>query len=55
MTPEPKLSGLVLDHQDLEELGLKNQPKSAVFDQVWIFGGFLDLVLYRLNGRAPNP
>ena len=37
MTPEPRFSGLVLDHQGLEELELKNHPKTAVFDQNWLF------------------
>ena len=48
MTPEPRFSGLVLDHQGLEELELKNHPKTAVFDQIWLFlSGFLVLVLLR--------
>ena len=46
MTPEPRFSGLVLDHQGLEELELKNHPKTAVF---------LALVLLKVDGRAPNP
>ena len=46
MTPESRFSGLVLDHQGLEELELKNHPKSAVFEQIWLFlCGFLALVL----------
>ena len=32
VTPEPRFSGLVLDHQGLEELELKNHPTTAVFD-----------------------
>ena len=56
MTPEPRFSGLVLDHQGLEELELKNHPKTAVFDQIWLFlSGFLALVLLKVDGRAPNP
>ena len=56
MTPESRFSGLVLDHQDLEELELKNQPKTAVFDQIWLFlSGFLVLVLLKVDGRASNP
>ena len=55
-TPEPRLSGLVLDHQGLEELKLKNHPKTAVFDQSWLFlSGFLVLVLLKVDGQAPNP
>ena len=37
VTPKPRFSGLVLDHQGLEELELKNNPKTAVFDQIWLF------------------
>ena len=37
VTPEPRFSGLVLDHQGLEELELKNHTKTAVFDQIWLF------------------
>ena len=56
MTPEPRLSGLVLNHQGLEELELKNHPKTAVFDQIWLFlSGFLALVLLKVDGQAPNP
>ena len=56
MTPEPRFSGLVLDHQGLEELELKKHPKTAVFDQIWLFlSGFLVLVLLKVDGRAPNP
>ena len=56
MTPEPKLSGLVLDHQDLEELGLKNHSKSTIFDQIWHFlSVFLVLVLLKVDGRVTNP
>ena len=29
MTPKPRFRGLVLDHQDLEELELKNHPKTG--------------------------
>ena len=47
---------LVLDHQVLEELELKNHLKTAVFDQIWLFLiGFLVLVLLKVDGRAPNP
>ena len=56
VTPESISSGLVLDHQGLEELELKNHPKTAVFDQIWLFlSGFLVLVLLKVDGRAPNP
>ena len=56
VTPEPRFSGLVLDHQGLEELELKNHPKTAVFDQIWLFlSSFLALVLLKVDGRAPNP
>ena len=42
VTPEPIFSGLVLNHQGLVELELKNHPKTAVFDQIWLFlSGFL--------------
>ena len=55
MTPEPRFSGLVLDHQDLEALELKECPKTAVFDQIWLFfSGFLVLAPLNLDGRAPN-
>ena len=51
MTPEPRFSGLVLDHQDLEELELKNHLKTAVFDQIWLFlTGFLVLILLKVDG-----
>ena len=56
MTLEPRFSGLVLDHQGLEELELKNHPKTAAFDQIWHFlSGFLVLVLLKVDGRVPNP
>ena len=56
MTPEPRFRGLVLDHQGLEELELKKQPKTAVFDQIWLFfSGFFNLVLLKVDGRVPNP
>ena len=56
VTPEPRFIGLVLNHQVLEELELKKQPKTAVFDQIWLFlSGFLVLVLLKADGRAPNP
>ena len=56
MTPESISSGLVLDHQGLEELELKTTQKTAVFDQIWLFlNGFLVLVLLKVDGRAPNP
>ena len=55
-TPQPRFSGLVLDHQGLEELELKNHPKTAVFDQIWLFfEPFLVLVLLKVDGRVPNP
>ena len=49
MTPEPRFSGLVLDHQGLEELELKNHPKTAVFDQIWLFDRFFG------SGSFPDP
>ena len=50
VTPEPRFSGLVLDHQGLEELNLKEHPKTAVFDQIWLFlSGFLALVLLKVD------
>ena len=55
MTPEPRFRGLVLDHQDFEALELKNQPKTAVLDHIWLFlSGFLVMVLLKVDGRAPN-
>ena len=55
VTQEPRFSGLVLDHQGLEELELKNHPKTAIFDQIWLFlRVFLVLAPLNLNGRAPN-
>ena len=55
VTPEPRFSGLVLDHQGLEELEPKIHPKTAVFDQIWLFlSGFVVLFLLKINGRAPN-
>ena len=54
MTPEPRFSGLVLDHQGLEELEPKIHPKTAVFDQIWLFlSGFLVMALLKLDGQAP--
>ena len=56
MTPEPRFSGLVLEHQGLEELEPKIHPKTAVFDQIWLFlSRFLVLAPLDLDGRAPNP
>ena len=38
VTPEPRFSGLVLDHQCLEELELKKtHKKTAFFNQIWLF------------------
>ena len=55
-TPQPRIRGLVLNHQGLEELELKNHQKTAVFDQIWLFlSGFLVLVLLKADGWAPNP
>ena len=34
MTPELRFSGLVLDHQGLEELELTHQPNTAVDEQM---------------------
>ena len=51
MTPEPRFSGLVLDHQGLEELELKNHPKTAIFDQICLFlSSLLVLVLLKVDG-----
>ena len=45
----------MLEHQGLEELELKNHPKTVVFDQIWLFlSSFLVLVLLKVDGRAPN-
>ena len=56
VTPESRFSGLVLDHQGLEDLELKYHPKTAVFDQIWLLlSDFLYLVILKVNGRAPNP
>ena len=55
VTPEPRFSCLVLDHQGLEKLELKKHPKTAAFDQIWLFlRVFLVLAPLNLNGRAPN-
>ena len=55
MNPEPRFSGLVLNHQDLEELELKNHTKTAVFNQIWLFlSSFFVLFLLKVDGRAPN-
>ena len=40
VTPEPRFSVLVLDHQGLEELELKNHPKTVVFWQFFGSGSF---------------
>ena len=51
MTPETSFSGLVLHHQALEELELKKHPKTAVFDQIWLFfSSFLVMVLLKVDG-----
>ena len=56
VTPKPRFSGLAIDHQGLEKLELKNQPKTTVFDQIWLFlRGFLVLILLKVDGRALNP
>ena len=56
VTPESRFRGLVLDHQGLEDLELKYHPKTAVFDQIWLFlSVFFVLVLLKVVGRAPNP
>ena len=56
VTPKPRFRGLVLDHQGLEELELKNRSKRAKFDQEQRFlDGFLDLAPLNFDGRAPNP
>ena len=55
VTPEPRFSGLVFDHQGLEKLEPKIHPKTAVFNQIWLFlSGFLVLASLNLDGRAPN-
>ena len=48
VTPEPSFSGLVLDHQGLKELELKNHPKITVFDQISLFSRVFFLVLVLL-------
>ena len=51
MTPEPIFSGLVLERQGSEKLELKNNPKTAVFDQIWLsLSSFLVPVLLKVNG-----
>ena len=56
MIPDPRFSGLVLNHQGLEVPELKNHPKTAVIHQIWLsLSGFLVLVLLEFDGRAPNP
>ena len=55
VTLEPIFTGLELDHHGLEELELKKHPKTTVFDQIRLFlSSFLVLVLFKVNGRAPN-
>ena len=55
VTPEPRFSGLVLDHQGSEELELKNRSKRAKFDQKQQFlDVFLALASLNFDGRAPN-
>ena len=55
VTQEPRIRGLMLDHQGLEELEPKNCSKRAKFDQKQQFwGGFLALASLNLDGRAPN-
>ena len=36
VTLKSRFSGLVLDHQGLEELELKKHPKTSVFDRIWL-------------------
>ena len=56
VTPEPRSRGLVLNHQGLKELELKNHQNTAIFDQILLFlTGFLVLVISTVDGRAPNP
>ena len=56
VTPEPSFRGLVLDHQVLKKLEIKERSKTVVFDQIWLFlRGFWLLVVFKLDGRAPNP
>ena len=51
MTPEPRFSDFVLYHKSLEKLELKNHPKAAVFDQIWLFlSNFLAKVLLKVDG-----
>ena len=52
VTPEPRSSGLVLNHQDSGELELKTTEKLLFLIK---FGSFLVLVLSKVDGRAPNP
>ena len=50
VTPESRFSGLVLDHQGLEELEPKIHSKTAVFEQIWLFlSGLLVLVILRVD------
>ena len=57
VTPEPRFSGLVLDHQGFQKLELKNSPKIAIFDQIWLFlrlfgSGFFKKLM--VEHQAPN-
>ena len=60
MTPEPRFSGLVLDHQGLEELGHKNSFVSLkIGEKLTKFSLSFFIVLLapapsNLDGRAPN-
>ena len=46
----------MLDHQSLKDLELLNLPKIDIFVKILsILRGFSILVLWKLDGRAPNP
>ena len=56
MTPEPRFSGLVLDHQGLDELELKNHQKTAVFlSNLALFERFFGSGFLKVGSGAPNP
>ena len=55
-TPEPRLRGLVLDHQLLKEPEPKNRSTRVNCDQKQRYlGGFLDLAPLNFDCRALNP
>ena len=53
VTPEPRISDLVLNHHSLEELELKKHPKAALLIK-FVLKAFLVLVLLKIDGRALN-